>query len=111
LNGKVAAPVLKTDINGRDTLYPQKLALTSSTSGGRSVGIVCVWTKKPRNLFMVVLSVFLLVPYSFFAPSVGSFILSTFLSLPYIWTFVRTRSCHPFCHCISLFNLLGLHIC
>jgi hypothetical protein len=23
-----------------DTLYPQKLALTSSTSGGRSVGIV-----------------------------------------------------------------------
>jgi hypothetical protein len=24
----------------RDTLYPQKLALTSSTSGGRSVGIV-----------------------------------------------------------------------
>jgi hypothetical protein len=25
----------------RDTLYPQKLALTSPTSGGRSVGIVC----------------------------------------------------------------------
>jgi hypothetical protein len=41
---KVAAPVLKTDINGRrdplrwprDTLYPQKLALTSPTSGGRA---------------------------------------------------------------------------
>jgi hypothetical protein len=40
---KVAAPVLKTEINGRgdplrwprDTLYPQKLALTS---GGRLVG-------------------------------------------------------------------------
>jgi hypothetical protein len=39
---------LKTEINGRgdplrwprDTLYPQKLALTSLTSGGRSVGIV-----------------------------------------------------------------------
>jgi hypothetical protein len=25
----------------RDTLYPQKFALTSSTVGGRSVGIVC----------------------------------------------------------------------
>jgi hypothetical protein len=38
----------KTEINGRgyplrwprDTLYPQKLAITSPTSGGRSVGIV-----------------------------------------------------------------------
>jgi hypothetical protein len=29
----------------RDTLYPQKLALTSPTSGGRSVGIVRLWTK------------------------------------------------------------------
>jgi hypothetical protein len=26
-------------------LYPQKLALTSPTSGGRSVGIVCSWTE------------------------------------------------------------------
>jgi hypothetical protein len=29
----------------RDTLYPQKLALTSPTSGGRSVVIVCSRTK------------------------------------------------------------------
>jgi hypothetical protein len=29
----------------RDTLYPQKLALTLPTSGGRSVGIVCLRTK------------------------------------------------------------------
>jgi hypothetical protein len=29
----------------RDTLYPQKLALTSPTSGGRSVGIVRSRTK------------------------------------------------------------------
>jgi hypothetical protein len=44
LERKVAAPVYKTEINDRgntsrrprDTLYPQKLALTSSTSGGRS---------------------------------------------------------------------------
>jgi hypothetical protein len=28
-----------------DTLYPQKLAPTSPTSGGRSVGIVCLRTK------------------------------------------------------------------
>jgi hypothetical protein len=41
-------PVLKTEINGHgdplrwphDTLYPQKLALASLTSGGRLVGIV-----------------------------------------------------------------------
>jgi hypothetical protein len=29
----------------RNTLYPQKLALTSPTSGGRSVGIVRLRTK------------------------------------------------------------------
>jgi hypothetical protein len=28
-----------------DTLYPQKLVVTSPTSGGRSVGIVRSWTK------------------------------------------------------------------
>jgi hypothetical protein len=51
--GKVAASVEKTEINGRadtlrsprDTLYPLKLALTSPTSGGRSVGIVRLRTK------------------------------------------------------------------
>jgi hypothetical protein len=45
---KAAAPVKKTEINGRgnslrwprNTFYPQKLALTSPTSGGRSVVIV-----------------------------------------------------------------------
>jgi hypothetical protein len=49
----ISDPVLKTDINGRgdplrwprDILYPQKLALTSLTSGGRSVGIVHLRTK------------------------------------------------------------------
>jgi hypothetical protein len=43
----------KTEINGRGnslrwpriTLYPQKLALTSPTSGGRSVGMVRLRTK------------------------------------------------------------------
>jgi hypothetical protein len=43
----------ETRINGRgdplrlprDTLYPQKLALTSPTSGGRAVGIVRLRTK------------------------------------------------------------------
>ena len=50
---KVATPVQKTEINGRgdplrwprDTFYPQKLALTSPTGGGRSVGIVRSRTK------------------------------------------------------------------
>jgi hypothetical protein len=53
LEGKVAAPVWKTEINDRgnplhwprDILYPQKLALTSPRSGGRSVGIVRSRTK------------------------------------------------------------------
>jgi hypothetical protein len=45
LNEKVAAQVLKTEINGRDTVYLQKLALTSPTSGGPSVGIVRLRTK------------------------------------------------------------------
>jgi hypothetical protein len=48
LIGKVAAPVQKTEFNGREdslrrprgTLYPLRLILTSPTSGGRSVGIV-----------------------------------------------------------------------
>jgi hypothetical protein len=53
LEGKITAPVYKNDINDRgnafpwprDTLYPQKLAHTSPTSGGRSVGIVRSRTK------------------------------------------------------------------
>jgi hypothetical protein len=56
LERKVAAPVQKTEINGRgdslrsprDTPYPVKLALTSPTSGGRSVGTVCWRTKAPE---------------------------------------------------------------
>jgi hypothetical protein len=51
-----SVPVYKTEINGRgdslrwprDTLYQLKLALTSPTSGGRSVGIVR-WRTKPRS--------------------------------------------------------------
>jgi hypothetical protein len=35
----------------RDTLYPQKLALTSPTCGGRSVGIVRLRTKTTRSSF------------------------------------------------------------
>ena len=53
MNKKVAAPVQKTETNGRGDrcadhvtpLYPQKLALTSPTGGGRSVGIVRSRTK------------------------------------------------------------------
>jgi hypothetical protein len=52
LNEKVAAPVYETEINGRgnslllprNTLYLQRLALTSPTSGGRSIGVVRLWT-------------------------------------------------------------------
>jgi hypothetical protein len=36
----------------RDTLYPQKLALTSPTSGGRSVCIVCLRTKTTEFVFL-----------------------------------------------------------
>jgi hypothetical protein len=35
----------------RDNLYPKKLALTSPTSGGRSVGIVRSWTKATEFSF------------------------------------------------------------
>ena len=53
---KVAAPVQKTEINGRgdllpwprEPLYPQKLALTSPTGGGRSVGIFHSRTKATK---------------------------------------------------------------
>jgi hypothetical protein len=37
----------------RDTLYPQKLPLTSPTSGGRSVGIVLSWTKATEFVLFV----------------------------------------------------------
>jgi hypothetical protein len=37
----------------RDTLYPQKLVLTSPSSGGRSVGIVCLRTKATEFFFFV----------------------------------------------------------
>jgi hypothetical protein len=52
LNEKVAAPVKKTELTAGGSvalttlyLYPQKLALTSLTSGGRSVGIFRLRTK------------------------------------------------------------------
>jgi hypothetical protein len=56
LNGKVAAPIQKTKINGRglwlrsprDTLYPLKVARPSPTKGGSSVGIVRWRTKAPE---------------------------------------------------------------
>jgi hypothetical protein len=35
----------------RDTIYPQKLALTSPTSGGRSAGIVRLRTKTTEFIF------------------------------------------------------------
>jgi hypothetical protein len=37
----------------RNTLYPQKLALTSPTSGGRSVGIICLGTKVMEFFFLI----------------------------------------------------------
>jgi hypothetical protein len=53
LEWKSSGSGLKTVINSRgnplcwprNTLYPQKLALTSPTSSGRFVSIVCLWTK------------------------------------------------------------------
>jgi hypothetical protein len=38
----------------RDTLYPQKLALTSLTRGGRSVGIVCLRIKATEFSSLVI---------------------------------------------------------
>jgi hypothetical protein len=37
----------------RGTLYPQKLALTLSTSGSRSVGIVRLWTESMEFVFFL----------------------------------------------------------
>jgi hypothetical protein len=64
LEGKVAAPVQKTEINDRgnmlrwprDSLYPQKLALTLPKSGGRSVGIVRSRTKATEFSFFFQIS-------------------------------------------------------
>jgi hypothetical protein len=39
----------------RDTLYLQKLALTSLTSGSRSIGIVRSWTKAMEFAFLLFL--------------------------------------------------------
>jgi hypothetical protein len=38
----------------RETLYPQRLALTSPTKGGRSIGIVRSWTKAMKFVFMFI---------------------------------------------------------
>ena len=59
---KVAAPGLGNRLTAVGTrcadhvtpLYPQKLALTSSTGGGRSVGTVRMRTKATEFSFMVV---------------------------------------------------------
>jgi hypothetical protein len=63
LEWKVAVPVYKTEINDRgdslrwprDTLSPLKLALTSPTSGGLSVGIVCLRAKAMEFVCLLVL--------------------------------------------------------
>jgi hypothetical protein len=34
--------------------YPQTLALTLPTSGGRSVGIVCLWTKATEFSYVMI---------------------------------------------------------
>jgi hypothetical protein len=55
---------LENEINGRgnplrwprDTIYPQKLALTSPTNGGRSVGIVLLLTEATELCSYVVLT-------------------------------------------------------
>jgi hypothetical protein len=39
----------------RDTLYPQKLTLTSPTCGGRSVGIVRLRTKTTKFAFLILI--------------------------------------------------------
>ena len=65
MNKKVAAPVQKTEINGRGDrcadhvtpLYPQKLAPTSPTGGGRSVGIVRLRTKATECVCVCVCNV------------------------------------------------------
>jgi hypothetical protein len=57
---KVAAPVYKTEINGRGdlrvTLYPQRLALTSSAGGGGSVDTVRLGTESHRICLFYLLS-------------------------------------------------------
>jgi hypothetical protein len=66
LEGKVAAPVYKTEINDRgnplrcphDTLHPQNLALTSPISGGCSDGIVRSRTKAMEFSFSSITLVF-----------------------------------------------------
>jgi hypothetical protein len=61
LNEKVAAAVYKTEINGRgnslrwprNTLHQQRLALTSPTSGGHSLGIVRLRTTATEFSFFL----------------------------------------------------------
>jgi hypothetical protein len=53
LDRKVGAPVYKTE-NTAVGIRPQKLAITSSTSGGRSVGIVRSRTQT-REFFLIIL--------------------------------------------------------
>jgi hypothetical protein len=62
LERKVAASVQKSENTAAGIrhaehvapLYPPKLALTSPTSGGRSVGIVCSRTKAMELLFTII---------------------------------------------------------
>jgi hypothetical protein len=85
-------PVQKTEINGRgsplrwprDTLYPQKLALTSPTSGGRSVGIVRLRTKSHGVVVLLL--------------TLNGFV-------------CNLRACNKYCSCINIFKLLSISTC
>jgi hypothetical protein len=63
----------------RDTLSPQKLALTSLASGGRSVGIVRSRTQATEYVFVFLVRVTSLYPQT------TQFLLSRFLRLAGLW--------------------------
>jgi hypothetical protein len=92
----------------RGTLYPQKLAITSLTSGGRSVGIVRSRTQTMEFLFF-------LKSTSYEAPhyEVSSNLLSLTLSLVHIFSLAPCSQTPPVYHSelLGLWNLSIVRIC
>ena len=101
MNKKVAAPARKQRLTAvgiryvdhMTHLYPQKLALTSPTGGGRSVGIVRSWTKATEFWRGGTAEEFCLP--CFFISSEVSFSLHVCLSIYFLfWYDSQKHECH-----------------
>jgi hypothetical protein len=101
----------------RDTLYPQKLGLTSPTSGGRSVGIVRLRAKATEFIAHYIRQMFLTLfskhnPWSSGNNSTSESLpgICTYFMLQYFWSDLNSLSAPSVSTCAVAFSGFFLHL-